>query len=156
MLKISRLSDYGLQAAAYLAQNAGRVIPAREISEFSSLPLPVVSKVLKVLHEGGLVRSHRGVEGGYSFEGDLEAVTLGRLLEVLEGPWDLVECETLDDEGHATCAIRSGCPSRSFLFGINRAIKNAFEQVTLGDLTRAAFAHGPEPRINIRPARGLQ
>src|SRR5687767_10022011 len=156
MLKISRLSDYGLQAAAYLAQNAGRVVPAREISEFFSLPLPVVSKVLKALHEGGLIRSHRGVEGGYSFEGDLEAVTLGRLLEVLEGPWDLVECETLDDEGHATCLIRSGCPSRTFMFGINRAIKNAFEQVTLGDLTRAAFAHGPEFRIDIRRARDLQ
>jgi Rrf2 family protein len=156
MLKISRLTDYGLQSAAYLAQNAGRVVPAREVAEFFSLPMPVVSKVLKLLHEGQVIRSHRGVEGGYSFEGDAEAVTLGRLLEVFEGPWDLVECETFDNEGHAVCSIRQACPSRPFLFGINRAIKNAFEQVTLGDLTRAAFSHGPESRIHIRTSKDLQ
>lgn len=156
MLKISRLSDYGLQAAAYLAQNAGRVVPAREIAEFFSLPVPVVSKVLKHLHDGEVIRSHRGVEGGYSFDGDIESITLGRLLETLEGPWDLVECETFDEAGHAVCSIRSCCPSRTFMFGINRAIKNAFEQVTLGDLTRAAFAHGPEPRIHIRTTRDIQ
>ena len=71
------------------------------------------------------------------------AVTLGQLIEVLEGPWDLVECETTDDSGHAVCAIRVACPSRRFMFGINRAIKGAFEQVTLGDLTRGVM---PAPR----------
>jgi Rrf2 family protein len=156
MLKLSRLTDYGVQSAAYLAQNAGRVVPAREVSEFFTLPLPVVSKVLKALHDGGVIQSHRGVEGGYSFDGDAEAVTLGRLIEVFEGPWDLVECETLDEEGHATCSIRQCCPSRKFMFGINQAIKNAFEQVTLGDLTRAAFSRGPEPRIHIRTSKDLQ
>jgi DNA-binding IscR family transcriptional regulator len=58
---------------------------------------------------------------------------------VLEGPWDLVECESLDDRGHALCSIRVACPSRRFMFGINRAIKGAFEQVTLGDLARGAM-----------------
>jgi DNA-binding IscR family transcriptional regulator len=66
-------------------------------------------------------------------------VTLGHLIEALEGPWDLVECETFDDDGHATCAIRVACPSRRFMFGINRAIKGAFEQVTLGDLVRGGM-----------------
>ena len=58
---------------------------------------------------------------------------------MLEGPWDLVECETRDADGHALCSIRRACPSRSFMFGINRAIKGAFEQVTLGDLARGAM-----------------
>jgi Rrf2 family protein len=139
MLKISRLTDYGLLAAVYLARHSGEVAAAREIAEFYHLPLPVVTKVLKALHTSGIVRSHRGVGGGYSFEADAEAVTLGQLIEVFEGPWDLVECETFDDEGHATCAIRGACPSRRFMFGINRAVKGAFEQVTLGDLVRGGM-----------------
>ena len=57
---------------------------------------------------------------------------------MLEGPWDLVECEIPDMTGHAMCAIRVACPSRRFMFGINRAIKGAFETVTLGDLARGA------------------
>lgn len=141
MLKISKLTDYGLLATVYLARHAGEVAAAREIAEFYHLPLPVVTKVLKALHTSGVIRSHRGVGGGYSFDGDVEAVTLGQLIEVFEGPWDLVECESFDDDGHATCAIRVACPSRRFMFGINRAVKGAFEQVTLGDLVRGGMPH---------------
>jgi Rrf2 family protein len=145
MLKISKLTDYGLLAAVYLARKQGEVVSAREIAGFYHLPVPMVTKVLKALHNGGLVQSHRGVGGGYSFDGDAELVTLGALLEVLEGPWDLVECESTDDRGHATCAIRVACPSRRFMSGINHAIKGAFEQVSLGDLVRGAM---PSPSID--------
>src|SRR5881394_3369374 len=128
MLKISRLTDYGLLATVYLARHAGKVTAARQIAGFYHLPLPMITKVLKALAAGGVVHSHRGVAGGYSFDGDADEVTLGELIAVLEGPWDLVECETTDDSGHAICSIRVACPSRRFMFGINSAIKGAFEQ----------------------------
>ena len=141
MLKISRLTDYGLLAAVYLARKQGEVIAAREVATFYHLPLPMITKVLKALHQGGVIGSHRGVGGGYSFDSDPETVTLGQLLDVLEGPWDLVECESFDESGQAVCSIRVACPSRTFMFGINRAVKGAFEQVTLGDLTRGVMPH---------------
>lgn len=153
MLKISRLTDYGLLAAVYLARHAGQVTAAREIAEFYHLPVPAVTKVLKALQHGGLVHSHRGVGGGYSFDGDAEAVTLGQLIEVFEGPWDLTECETYDHEGVATCAIRVACPSRRFMFGINRAVKGAFEQVTLGDLVRGGTPHAVIDKSQLAASR---
>jgi Rrf2 family protein len=116
------------------------VTSAREIAAFYHLPLPVVTKVLNTLQHASLISSHRGVGGGYTFNCDPEMVTLGNLIEAFEGPWDLTECETLDDHGDATCAIRIACPSRRFMFGINRAIKGAFEQVTLADLARGGMA----------------
>jgi Rrf2 family protein len=150
MLKISKLTDYGLLAAVYLARKPGEVVAAREVAGFYHLPLPMITKVLKTLQQGGLVRSHRGVGGGYSFEGDSEQVTLGRLVEVLEGPWDLAECETENEQGEALCSIRVACPSRRFVFGINQVVKRAFEQVTLGDLTRGAVPH-VTPALSPRP-----
>lgn len=147
MLKISKLTDYGLLATAYLARHQGEVVAAREIAGFYHLPLPMITKVLKALSVGGAIQSHRGVAGGYSFDGDADLVTLGDLIEVLEGPWDLVECETTDDDGHALCAIRVACPSRRFMFGVNSAIKRAFEQVTLADLIRGVM---PSPVIDKR------
>jgi Rrf2 family protein len=141
MLKISRLTDYGLLAAVYLARHHGEVVTAREMAEFYHLPLPMITKVLKTLQQGGMIHSHRGVGGGYSFDSDPESVTLGQLIDVLEGPWDLVECETTDEHGRAVCSIRVACPSRRFMFGINQAIKGAFEQLTLGDLTRGVMPH---------------
>jgi Rrf2 family protein len=145
MLKISRLTDYGLLATVYLTRHGGRVVSAREIAVFYHLPLPMITKVLKALSLGGVIHSHRGVAGGYSFDGDAERVTLGDLIAVLEGPWDLVECETTNDEGEAICAIRVACPSRRFMFGINSAIKGAFEQVSLADLARGVM---PSPVVH--------
>ena len=136
MLKISRLTDYGLLATVYLARKQGEIVAAREIAEFYRLPVPMITKVLKALNQGRMINSHRGVGGGYSFDGTADAVTLGDLLAILEGPWDLVECETLDEAGHAICSIRVACPSRTFMGGINRAIKRAFDSVTLRDLIR--------------------
>lgn len=153
MLRISKLTDYGLLATVYLAGKHGEIISAREIAGFYHLPVPMITKVLKTLHAGGLVNSHRGVGGGYSFDADAEDVTLGNLIEALEGPWDLVECESTDDQGHAMCAIRVACPSRRFMFGINRAIKGAFEQVTLGDLARGVI---PAPVIDKSVLRAAQ
>ena len=60
MLKISKLTDYGLLASVYLARYAGKTIAAREIAQFYHLPLPMVTKVLKTLHQGGVIGSHRG------------------------------------------------------------------------------------------------
>ena len=144
MLKISKLTDYGLLAAVYLARHSGEVASAREIAGFYHLPVPMITKVLKTLHQSELIESQRGAGGGYVFNGDVEAITLGELIEALEGPWDLVECETIDEHGHATCSIRVACPSRRFMFGINLAIKSAFDQITLGDLARGAM---PVPAI---------
>lgn len=149
MLKISRTTDYGLLAVVYLARHMGEVISAREVAEFYSLPLPMVAKVLKVLHEGRVIVSRRGVGGGYVFDGDPETVTLGKMLEVMEGPWDFVACESLDSLGHGVCSIRMDCPSRGFMFGINRAIKDAFEQITLSDLLRGT---SPSPAIEAKLA----
>lgn len=153
MLKISRLTDYGLLATVYLARHRGEVAAAREIADFYHLPLPVITKVLKTLHTSGIIQSHRGVGGGYSFDRDAEAVTLAHLIEVFEGPWDLVECETFDDDGHATCSIRGACPSRRFMFGINRAVKGAFEQVTLGDLVRGGSPYAVIDKSQLGSSR---
>jgi len=153
MLKISKVTDYGLLAAVYLARKPGEVVAAREIAEFYHLPVPMITKVLKTLHHGGLINSHRGVGGGYSLDIDVDSITLAHLLEALEGPWNLVECETEDDAGHAVCAIRMACPSRRFMSGINRTIKGAFEQVTLVDLMHGEM---PTPIYAERKTRSIE
>ena len=72
MLKISKLTDYGLLAAVYLARHNGEVASAREIAEFYHLPVPMITKVLKTLHQSELIESQRGAGGGYTFHGKLE------------------------------------------------------------------------------------
>ena len=67
MIRLGKLTDYGLVLMTHIAQNHDRLLhTARDLAVESRLPLPTVSKLLKELLQGGLLVSHRGIKGGYS------------------------------------------------------------------------------------------
>jgi len=75
-----------LIALAHLAQRPEGITSAREIAQSYRLPLPLTMKLLKCLHHQGLVKSIRGVHGGYQLQADLRAVSLADLLQMLRAP----------------------------------------------------------------------
>src|SRR5206468_6982749 len=73
MIRLGKLTDYGLVLMTHIAQNHDRLLhTARDLAVESRLPLPTVSKLLKELLQGGLLVSHRGIKGGYSLAGSRE------------------------------------------------------------------------------------
>jgi Rrf2 family protein len=84
MLCVSKKVDYALSALSFLAAHAGRVCSAREIAQTHNLPLPRLMNLLKRLHRKGLVRSVRGVRGGYHVSEGLDCVSLYELITILE------------------------------------------------------------------------
>ena len=69
MIRISRLTDYGIVLMSHLAAHGDRVHNANEVAAEAHLPLPTVSKLLRLLAKEGLLESHRGVKGGYGLAG---------------------------------------------------------------------------------------
>jgi Rrf2 family protein len=84
MLRLSKKADYALISLGYLAEHAGRVVPAREVAERCRLPLPLLMNILKVLHQRGILRSARGATGGYQLVADLNGVSLLDLSHMVE------------------------------------------------------------------------
>ncbi|HNE02777.1 MAG TPA: Rrf2 family transcriptional regulator, partial [Plasticicumulans sp.] len=66
MIRISKETDYGIVLLSCLAQAADASLSASALAERGRLPLPTVSKVLKLLARGGLLVSQRGARGGYA------------------------------------------------------------------------------------------
>ena len=64
MLKLNRLTDYAVVVLGQLARNSGKVETATEIAMSTGIPLPTVSKILKILSSAVIVVSHRGAGGG--------------------------------------------------------------------------------------------
>lgn len=96
MLSLSRKSDYALISLAYMAERPEQVCSAREIAASQGLPLPLLMNILKTLHTHGLLKSQRGVKGGYRIAFDLEKTSLCELIAIVECP------------GHGEC----GCQER--------------------------------------------
>jgi Rrf2 family protein len=84
MLSLNRKTDYALVALADMADRPGQWASAREIAGRSQVPGPLLMNVLKTLHGAGILRSTRGVHGGYQIAADLERLSLFDLVRVLE------------------------------------------------------------------------
>ena len=83
MLSLNRKTDYALVALAYMADRPGQWLSAREIARSSDVPLSLLMNVLKTLHQGHILRSTRGMRGGYQIAADLERLSLFDLTRVV-------------------------------------------------------------------------
>ncbi|MDH3519992.1 MAG: SUF system Fe-S cluster assembly regulator [Myxococcales bacterium] len=136
MIRISRITDYGIVLMAHLAAR-GEQSPcnAREVAEATQLPLPMVSKILKCLAREGLLVSHRGAKGGYGLARSPAQIRVTEMIGALEGPFGLTECAMHP----GACAQESSCHVREPWQRINHAVHDALARITLADLV------GPRP-----------
>jgi Rrf2 family protein len=84
MLCLNRKTEYALVALAHLVEPLGRVASAREIAGAHGLPLPLLMNLLKNLQAHGVLRSIRGIKGGYQIKADLDALPLYDLIAIVE------------------------------------------------------------------------
>src|SRR3954469_1819187 len=128
MLSFSRNTDYALIALAHLAGRAGDVASAREIAETYSLSVSLVMKILKRLQHKGIVRSVRGVKGGYQLGVDLHSVSLYDLIETLK-QMDATEHGRLFREVN-----RASLPTEPPLLAVHSKLMRFLKDVKLSDL----------------------
>ncbi len=133
MLRVTKLADYGIVMLTYFATHTGSTHNARDIANVVRLPLPVVSKVLKVLTRSGLLASQRGTKGGYGLARPPQEITVAEIINALEGPIAVTEGT---DRVHGDCGLETQCPVRGNWHRINEGIREALERITLAEMTQ--------------------
>jgi len=137
MIRMSKQTDYGVLLLTQFATDPkGLTLSARELADRASLPLPMVSKILKVLTRAGLLRSVRGAHGGYMLARRPDRITVTDVISVLDGPFAMTEC--VDAPGD--CRQESSCPVRTNWHLINQTVRKALDNITLSDMTRPLTA----------------
>lgn len=132
MLKLSKLTDYGIVLLSYFAHNSEKQpFSARHLSKESRIPLPTVTKLLKMLTNTGLLNSEIGRNGGYSLVKRPHEMSLGKVISLLEGPLALTECS----DKHGRCKIDGDCPVRNNWRKINRVVMKALDLLTIEDMS---------------------
>ncbi|HVS01440.1 MAG TPA: SUF system Fe-S cluster assembly regulator [Thermoanaerobaculia bacterium] len=128
MLRITKQTDYGIVLLSLMCHHPERLFNAPELAAEAGLPLPTVSKILKLLARDGLLASHRGVKGGYSLSRQPEAISVAEVIQSLEGPIAMTECI---DDGPGECVQEGSCPLQANWQVINMAVRQALEGITL-------------------------
>ncbi|RMG11637.1 MAG: Rrf2 family transcriptional regulator [Planctomycetota bacterium] len=142
MLQITKRVDYALIALTHLALHPGERFSARGLAEAYHLSKPLMANVLKALVPEGLVRSVRGTKGGYELVADPAKVTVGRLVELLEGPLQLADCVGQGALDPLACQVTRVCPVKHSVFKIHLRIRDVLYGQSIADLARDASRPG--------------
>lgn len=130
MLRISKLADYAALIMSQLAKESKKLSSASFLAEKLHLSLPVVSKILKILCQAGLISSVRGAGGGYRLARLPEKITLADVVSAIEGDFAITECCS----SRGTCALDATCGTKNNWKGINTVIYTALSKLTIMDL----------------------
>ena len=142
MLRISKLTDYGTVVLAHIAASDCDRVSAADVAAATGLGLPTVSKLLKSLARAGLVKSTRGVHGGYELARPAADISAADVIDALEGPVSITQCSS----GDSLCEHEGICNVGSAWQQINVAIRRALDDVSLIDLLRSS---SPAPRFKF-------
>jgi Rrf2 family iron-sulfur cluster assembly transcriptional regulator len=92
-MKITQEADYGLRVVLHLCElGYGEKVEAKVISVKEGIPLRFLLKLLRKLIQVDILKSYRGVKGGYSINKLPEQITLRDVIEAIDGPVCVNRC----------------------------------------------------------------
>lgn len=133
-MNINQATDYGFRAVLFLAQQPhGEVVEAQTIANSQVVPMRFLLKIMPSLIRTGIVRSQRGVGGGYALARHPKDITLLDVVEAIEGPIFLNRC--LLDEGLCSKQGPPSCQIHQALAEIQQRLSNDFNNYNFADLS---------------------
>lgn len=139
-MKLSTKGKYGLYAMHFLAQHAGEGCqPLKAVAEIG-VPEDYLEQLLGMLRRAGLVSTVRGAQGGYALAKAPEEITVGDIIDALEGPLSISEC--VGDE--SMCRKAGECRSRRVWEYLSRSINDVLQSITLRDMLEQESFGGPD------------
>lgn len=152
-LFLSRPCSYAIRALTYLAmQPPGKLCGTREISGHEGIPNSFLCKVLLQLRRGRLLRSYKGIGGGYELAAPPDKISLLMIVQCMEGEGTLQQCILEEHE----CSAPRLCPLHHSWASVHDQLMRFLEGNTLVELVRVrqseAWEGAKEPGSeSVRP-----
>lgn len=135
MLKLSKKVDYGLMAISHIAycEDEEKIVNTKRIAEEYSIPVELLAKILQKMAKGGLITSLNGPKGGYVLARPPRDITVGQVVNAIEGPIELVHCYRGDE---TDCQQLPKCSVRKPILRIQDSIARLLDSITIEEITR--------------------
>ena len=135
-MKVTTKGRYALRLMIDIAKQgqAGALVTMRQAAEREDLSVKYLEQLGGSLVKAGVLKSVRGVSGGYLLARPAEEITVGDILRATEGSSAPVAC--VEDE--ETCPRSEICAARDFWRGLDQAIESYADSVRLADLVKKA------------------
>jgi Rrf2 family protein len=148
-VKVSTRGDYASRALLSLALHTDHEGPTsvRDIAERTGLPQPYLEQILLALKGAGLVRSKRGVGGGYTLARAPADITLGEIVSAVDGPITLGDFGRPHEDG--ACDHEGQCVLLDVWDSVGAHMRRHLDSYTLADCV--GRARGELPWDDVAP-----
>lgn len=142
-VKVSTRGDYASRALVSLALHADHEGPTsvRDIADRTGLPQPYLEQILLALKGAGIVRSKRGVGGGYVLARTPAEITLADVVSAVDGP--IVAGDFGQPHQDGACDHEGQCVLLAVWAEVGEHMRRHLEALTVADI--AAMARGERP-----------
>jgi len=132
-MQVTREGDYGIRSVLYLSRQPFKKVSfVNEISEEYKIPRSFLAKILQKLVKAKIVRSYRGVKGGFSLAKQARDITVLEVLEAIEGKLALNIC--ISDK--KKCSFSKHCPSHILWLNVQAKVVDTLKKSNFEDLAR--------------------
>ncbi len=130
-MRISAKADYAVRAIVELAAAEGdKPVKAERIATAQEIPLNFLENILGELRHAGLVRSHRGAEGGFRLARPATEVAVADVIRAVEGPLASVRGAPPEEASYSGAA--ASLPR--VWIAVRANLRRVVEQVTIADV----------------------
>ena len=132
-MQFNQATDYAFRVILHLASAPeGDIVNSQTIAEEQNIPVGFLQKIMRSLTQGEVVKSYRGIDGGFALAKPAKEISLLDIITIMEGPIDLQRCLKENSSCSKGCALQ--CPVHEAL----AVIQNDFTQA-LGNVTFAGM-----------------
>jgi Rrf2 family transcriptional regulator, cysteine metabolism repressor len=130
---VSQKCQYAIRSVFELARRDGRgPIKIADVAQAQAIPVRFLEAILNQLRQGGFVQSRRGAEGGYYLTRPPHKITVGEIIQFIEGPLVPVACMTSDDK--TKCRLHGNCVFIRMWDRVGKAESAIYDQTSFQDL----------------------
>ncbi|HVP05289.1 MAG TPA: Rrf2 family transcriptional regulator [Dehalococcoidia bacterium] len=137
-MKLSTRGDYATRALLELSTAEGpRALSVHQLAARTRIPAKYLEQIMLRLREADIVRSRRGVHGGYELARRPGTITVGEVVRLMDGPLAPSPCAS--QSAHVPCPAyrcptEAGCVLRGLWADVRDAIAGVLDRTTFGDL----------------------
>jgi Rrf2 family protein len=146
-MRLSRRSEYGLRALTDLVRHDGEgPIPLTSLATRNRLPAKFLEQIMSTLKHAGIVRTTLGTHGGYALAVQPSAVSIGRIIRLLDGALAPLPCVSLRYYEPCSCPDEATCNLRDVMIDVRDAMLEILDKETLAELAARRGRDSIDPR----------
>src|SRR5689334_5735887 len=125
-MHLSKKGEYAVRALIEIGLEShlhpNSLIQISVVAQRTNIPEKFLEQILLALRNGGILKSRRGVEGGYSLAKSPDAITLGEVIRLLDGPLAPLPCVSKTPHEPCSCPDKESCGLRIAMQQVSDAL----------------------------------